>query len=326
MTVQITIIGLRQIGASIGLALAGRKEEITRVGSDVDNAAARKAEKSGAVDKTVLNLPSAVRDADIVILALPFDEVRPTIETIAPDLKAGAVLIDTSPVKESVIAWAEERLPKPDRYFLSITPSVNPLYLHEFGEEPHADLFQNSLMLISNGMGVDESALTLAGNLVEILGAKPLFADAVEGDGLTAASHLLPDLVAAALVNTTMDQPGWREARKMAGQIYAQATRAALHDEESQAVGQMAQANAQNVQRLLEAMINELLALRDAVAEGDHQLLQERLERASARRATWQKERQQGDWDANLRKDVKLPGSGDVVGRLFGFRPKKDKK
>lgn len=323
MAIQVTIIGLRQIGASIGLALAARKEEITRVGNDREPGIARQAEKAGAVDKITYNLPSAVREADVVILAVPFDEVRDTIEVIAQDLKPGAVLIDTSPVKAPVMAWARELLPVPDRYFLSLTPTLNPLYLTEEGDTPHADLFQNSLMLITSLPGTDESALALASSITQILGATPLFSDTVEADGLMAATHLLPELAAAALINTTLDQPGWPEIRKIAGPLYARVTAAALHPEESKALSLMAQGNAANVARLLENLATELLALRDAIADNDLDALQARLEHARAGRDQWQKERFSADWDADARKNVHVPTGGEIVGRLFGIRPKK---
>ena len=37
MTIQISIIGLGQIGASIGLALKDKKDLLLRVGHDIDN-------------------------------------------------------------------------------------------------------------------------------------------------------------------------------------------------------------------------------------------------------------------------------------------------
>ena len=71
MSVQITIIGLGQVGTSIGLALAGQKN-IKRVGHDKSYEVARAAQKAGAVDEIKVNLPSSVSDANVVILSLPF--------------------------------------------------------------------------------------------------------------------------------------------------------------------------------------------------------------------------------------------------------------
>jgi prephenate dehydrogenase len=103
MAVQITIVGLGQIGTSIGLALAGKQELIYRVGHDREIGIARRAEKMGALDKVVANLPAAVREADIVMLSLPVDQIRDTLTIIKEDLKAGAVVMDTSPTKQAVM-------------------------------------------------------------------------------------------------------------------------------------------------------------------------------------------------------------------------------
>ena len=56
MKIQITIIGLGQIGASIGMALAPKSDLTDRIGYDVDPKVMRQAPKLGAVDKTSSNL------------------------------------------------------------------------------------------------------------------------------------------------------------------------------------------------------------------------------------------------------------------------------
>ena len=60
MTTQITVIGLDQIGASIGLALADYKDHIVRVGHDSDSAKMKRLEKESAFDKTFTKLSESV--------------------------------------------------------------------------------------------------------------------------------------------------------------------------------------------------------------------------------------------------------------------------
>jgi prephenate dehydrogenase len=328
MAIQITILGLGRTGASIGLALAEIKDRARRVGNDREPGVARKAEKLGAVDKIAFNLPSAVREADIVIMALPVDEVQETMKFIAHDLKQGAVLIDTSPVKEAAMGWAKEYLAGKGRYFIGLTPSPNPAILLESGEDvedARGDLFKNSLMLVSSLPGIDESALDVAAQLVQAMGATPLFSDAVEADGLMAACQIMPRLVSAALVNTTIDQPGWRETRKLAGQVYAQMTGPALYPEESKALGQAALLNAANTVRMLDLLIAELGDIRDAVESRNADTLRERLEHAMKGRAEWLRQRIEANWEKKPGQEVPLPTGGEVLGRLFGIRPRKEK-
>ena len=56
------------------------KEKILRCGHDPEPTRSKKMEKEGAVDRIFFNLPESVRDADIVILALPAGEVEETLE------------------------------------------------------------------------------------------------------------------------------------------------------------------------------------------------------------------------------------------------------
>lgn len=327
MAIQITILGLGQVGASIGLALGKVKDQAVRIGNDREPSVSRQAEKMGAVDKTVVNLPASVENADVVILALPVDEIRETMEIIARDLKPGCVLIDTSPVTGPVIEWARELLPGDDRYFVSLTPSLNPAYLMETDTgtaNAHADLFQNSLMLVTTLPGIDESAVTLATNLAQILGATPLFSDPDEAEGLIAYSHFLPRLVSAALINATTDEAGWREARKLAGHAYAQATEPALHLDETKRLGMAALLNARNTVRMLDQIIAALRQIRDAIAAQDAAALQERLEHARGARETWWHQRLSGSWETVGKQAPRIPTGGEFIGRLFGMRPKKD--
>ena len=54
-----------------------------------------------------------------------------------------------------------------------------------------------------------------------------------EIDSLMASLHLLPQVVSAALLGMTVDQPGWLEARKLAGKAYAAATSALFYQDTS---------------------------------------------------------------------------------------------
>lgn len=323
MTVQITVLGLGRIGVSIGLALAERKGQILRVGNDRDPRRTRDVAGLGAFDQVQHNLPSAVERADAVVLAVPVDEVRKALEEFAPDLKPGAVVIDTSPLQVSAMQWAAGLLPA-ERYFLSMTPTLNPLYLEETGSgagAPHADLFKDGLMLIAHLPGVVEGALKLAADLATLLGASPYFADPWEADGLLAAAHILPRLAAAALANAVVDQPGWIEGRKLAGRAFAQATAPVLDPDEAKELGQAALHNKENTLRVLDNLAAELDALRQAIAAGDAAQLAERLERARQSRIKWWGQRSAADWVDQ--KPEPLPGSREFLGQLVGLGRRK---
>ena len=328
MTVKITIIGLGQIGASFGLALSNQKELLERVGHDRDPGTSRKAKEMGALDRTDLNLHSAVQNADLILLTLPTDQIRETLEQIAPDLKESAVVMDTAPVKETVAAWAAELLP-PERHYVGLTPVINPAYLHTTDtglSGARADLFHNGLIAISSPPRTASEAIKLAADLTRLVGAAPLFTDTLEIDGLMAATHLLPQLLAAGLLNATIEQPGWREGRKVAGRAYAEASGPIVHLTGGQSLTTSVMLNRENVLRVLDGMMAALQAIRSDIDHQNQDSLQERLERARLVRETWWKQRQAGDWAAQEGGvQVDMPTTSSVFGRLFGLKPKTKK-
>jgi prephenate dehydrogenase len=164
MAVQLTIVGMGQIGTSVGLALADQPEVIHRLGHDRELRIARRAKKMGALDKVSMNLPSSVEKADLVLLALPVDQIRETLEIVREDLKEGAVVMDTGPAKQVVAAWVDELLP-PGRFYVGLSPVLNPVYLHDIdvgAEAAHPDLFRDGLMGIVSPPGVPSEAIKLA--------------------------------------------------------------------------------------------------------------------------------------------------------------------
>jgi prephenate dehydrogenase len=325
MSMQITIIGLGQIGASIGLALAKYKDDILRVGHDKNMLTAKSAKKLGAVDKIDHNLPSSVRDADIIILSLPFSEMRDTLGYIAQDVKEDAVILDTAPAKATTQAWVDELFPA-GRAYIGLVPVINPLYLHEeeFGiNVAREDLFEKGVTMIAAPHTAPEWAMKVATTLSELIGSQPLFADVVEADGVGISTQLLPQLAAAALLNTTVAQPGWGEARKIAGRVYAETTRAILHQEGAASLAEAALGNRQVLGYKLDEMIASLQQIKAHLEAEDKDALLDELKRAEEGREKWLEEREAADWlyaGEGQGKNVRMPG---LTAHLFGFKDRK---
>lgn len=297
MPVKITIIGLGQIGASIGLALAAHKDKITTTGHDKDYSVEQQAKKLGVVDETNHNLPSSVENADLVVLALPVNEIRETFGYIAQDLRKDVVVMDTSPVKAEVAKWAKELLPETAHY-VGVVPAVGPASLDLTGtglDSAKADLFEKGIFLLSAPSGTPGEAVKLVSDLVGLLGSSVILTDIVESDGLSASTHILPRLASVALLNATMDQPAWVEMRKSAGRGYFAAT-SAFSDKSADGLAALAVQNRENVVRALNALMNSLLDLRDDLENEDIDSLKKRLESAQKGRETWLDERFKADW------------------------------
>jgi len=318
MSVQITIIGLGQVGTSIGLALAEQKS-IRRVGHDKDYETARAAHKAGAVDETKINLPASVSNANVVLLCLPLSEIRDTLEFIARDLQEGTVILDTAPAKARVAEWVNELIPQ-GRHYVGLAPAAGAGYLHgiDLGvESARADLFKNGLFLVNAPHGTPGEAVKLAADLIELLGAQALFTDSAEADGLLASTHLLPQLAAAALLDATVDQPGWLEGRKVAARPYATATAALVYHDEVKSLGEAALANRENVLRALDAYMLSLQKLRDEIERGDDGSLTEFLDDAVNARDRWLYERTNADWQNIEQGKANSSSFGERLNHMF---------
>lgn len=328
MTVQLLIIGLGQIGASVGLALADPKNKIRCLGYDADPAIAHKAEKMKAVEKLAGNLPKTAASSDIILLALPAGGMREILEILAPVLKEGAVVMDTAPAKEAMLAWTQELLPA-GRFYVGLCPAINPGQLEGRGlslKVASADLFRKGLIGIVTPPSIPPEAVRLATDLVSLLGAEHLFFDAVEVDSLMAAVHLLPQLAGAALLDATLRQPGWREGRKLAGRPYADVSGALLHSGGPDGLASSAVLSGKHALRVLDNLISALQDYRDEIEDGKTDALLEHLNQVSEDRMVWWQERQNGGW---MREDMpsrsEMPTGPQMLGRLIGLgqKPKK---
>jgi prephenate dehydrogenase len=329
MTIRLSIIGLGQIGASIGLALADRKDMFVRLGHDRDRQIARQAEKIGAVDKIVPDLKKAAEEGDLLILSLPVDQLKEAIATAGPVMKEGAILMDTAPVKEAAAGWAREYLPE-NRHYVGLTPVLNPLYLQEHQSgvgAAHADLFKTGMMVIVAPPTTGSQAVRAAADLARLLGASPMFADPVEVDSLMAATHIVPQLLAAALLNSTVDQPGWQEGRMLAGRAYAEVTGPIVQLGEADALCSSAMLAKANVVRILDSVIASLQSIRGDLVNESGKSLTERLERARNGREQWWNQRQAADWNREeIRPNGEPEKGNDVFSRLTGIGRKQPGK
>src|SRR6185503_11260546 len=114
--VTVAVLGLGRIGASVALALRRYNErkdarhtfEVTC--TDLRAGVREDATKVGLGDKIERDLFSSASKRDIVVLALPLAEMHDAYKTIASDLRAGAVVLDMSLLKQQSLEWAGKYL------------------------------------------------------------------------------------------------------------------------------------------------------------------------------------------------------------------------
>ncbi len=309
---HVAIVGLGIIGTSAGLALHKYAEKVTVVGHDPSPEISSKAKRAGAVDRTEWNLINAVAPADRVILALPVSEIRSTLDAIKGELRPGCVIVDTADVKEPVMAWAAELLP-PEVHFVGGHPVVLSDSLETEGAR--ANLFEGKLFCLTPGPNTDGTAVQLAADLAEAMGAKPFFLNAEEHDGLVAGVEQLPSLMAAALMSATSDSAGWQDMRKLAAnQFFASTLMVARSGKEAVAAPL---ANRDNVIHWLDALVAELTSYRDQLAAGETDELVARIDRGLAEGYRWLNATYTGNWDAAPNQMTEVPSAGSSLREMF---------
>ena len=318
MTTTIGIVGLGQIGSSIGLALKARGGPERLVGYDRDGGVVRHAVGIGAVHGAA-TLKGAVKDADLVFLCLPLSEMRETLRQIAPDLKENAIVLDTAPIKRQLNQWVQEWLPS-GRHHLGLVPSLSPasLAINEVGiEAAHAELFHHTIMIVVTHPATPAPVQELGLNIVRLLGAKPMLTDPVESDGIMTTAHLLPQLTSAALIEACVEGGGWQEARKLAGRPFTSVTGGMAYFDDPKSVQAEALSDSARVVHALEVLIASLQGLRDDISNGDSEQVGERLAQSYRTRERWLDERISASWLREGHEPVKIPGLGEHLTQMF---------
>ena len=325
MPTQITLIGLGRRGASIGLALKGKSRDVLIVGHDRKPAAGRAAQARGAVDRLEWNLPRACDTADLAVLATPLTGMRETLSLAGDLFRPDCVVASLAPLMQPALAWAAEHL-SAGVHFVAGNFAANPAALTDTGDGPEgarADLFEKGLWAMAPAQTCPPDAVKLISDLAALLGATPFYVDPAEHDGLSAGTEAVPAVAAAALMRAATRMPAWAERRKLADREFAALT----HPAEGDPAGARAalELNRDNVLRNLDAAIEELAALRQAIGDGAWDEVEKLLAEAHEARSLWLSERGHGDWKSLEAPAPELPKPRDFLAGLIGFRRRDEK-
>jgi prephenate dehydrogenase len=304
---QVAIIGLGLMGSSLGLALHRLPRPPRVVGFDIDPDHTRQALRLRAVDAYAGALDEVVRDADLVVIAVPVRSVEAIFRDIAAHLRHGCVVTDTGSTKQAVCAWASELLPS-HAAFVGGHPMTG--RLTGGVAEASADLFQGVLYCLTPGPSTSPQAIDLVVQLVQSVGAHPYFLDPREHDSLVAGISHLPYLIASTLVDTLAAERGWQEMSTLAAGGFA--TTARLAEGDPQMYADICLTNREAILHYLDRYLEALTEVRAAIARGDEGL-RERFHRAQQRHREWRMRREDGQPSAS--RAVEMPSSSLLVPR-----------
>ena len=267
---KVAIIGLGLIGGSIGLGLSAWSKAnseggpaLQLVGFDNDIQQQQYAKKINVVDKTEWDLTRAVRDADIVILAVPVSATEQTFRDIANHLKPNAIVTDTASTKAEVLRWANEILPR-TVHFIGGHPMAGKAQSIEGAE---AGLFKGATWCVCPSVHASEEAIKNVLGIIGALDAEPYFVDPEEHDAHVAGVSHLPFVLSAALIRATSKDSSWRDMRSLSASGFRDMTRLAsgspaMHRD-------IALTNRESLTRWVDAMIAELAEFRTQLQGND---------------------------------------------------------
>lgn len=199
---RLAIIGLGLLGSSLSLAARTHAIATTIVGCDASEAVVAEAKELGLCDDYTTDPSVCVENADLVILATPVGTYEGLAGTIAPKLKAGAILSDVGSVKEYVIASVAPHMPK-GVHFVPAHPVA--------GSEKSgptagfAELFEDRWCIITPMEGTDEAAISVVTEFWKRCGSSVASMDPVHHDKVLAITSHIPHLIAYNIVGTASD-------------------------------------------------------------------------------------------------------------------------
>ncbi len=259
---SIGIVGLGQMGGSLAASLSRfHRGEI--LGFDQRPELAPEALKRGFLTRSCAGVAALIADAEIVILALPIQQIMQCLEAQASLLAGKTLVTDTGSLKSAILATANTcRL---DNFIgghpLAGTEKRGP-------ESWSADLFSGCSYFICGPESPDSRAGAALAYLLNQLGVHPVAVAAAEHDRIFATSSNLPHLLAYLLKAQYERENQTTERRHdFSCPSYRGATRVAASDPEM--VFQMLWHNRANLNLSLAALQRSLAAAQKPLDVGD---------------------------------------------------------
>jgi prephenate dehydrogenase len=267
----IAIVGLGLMGGSLALALNGKCKRL--FGVDRDKATLDLAFDRGVLEAVDTDPGMILPQADIIILALPVRSILEFIPTM-PEYHSGpAIVIDIGSTKIDILSGMS-----------NLPAAFDPIGGHPMCgkevagfENADPEIFKGAPFALTPLKRTSDRAKAIASELVQTIGAEPIWLDPETHDSWVATTSHLPYLLAVALVNSAPSEvaplvgPGFRDVSRLAGS-------------DRQMMVDILSTNGKRVLMALQRFQEHLGELDELLKVGDHNKLTDVLVRASQQR------------------------------------------
>jgi len=283
---KLVIIGVGLIGGSFALALrkAGLVKHIVGLGRSRENL--QRALELGILDEITDDFPLALKNADLVLLAVPVGQTAKILAQIAPHLESKTIITDAGSTKQDVIAAARSFLLGHLKNFIPGHPIAG---AEQSGvNAATADLFRDKNLILTPLDETDTNALERVKEIWQGCGARVSQINAYQHDEILAAMSHLPHVLAVALMNhtcssSTEDSPD--DLMRFAGSGFRDFTRIAGSSPEMWR--DICLANRELLLKQIDAYQNELTSMRGMLESGDGSALEKAFFDARVTRQRW---------------------------------------
>ena len=267
---RIAIIGFGLIGSSLARAI--RAHDLVRiiVACDRDEEARETINRLALANEVTDDPATAVRDADLVIIAAPLGAYAEIAKQIAPALKPGAIVSDVGSVKGPVVRDLPGLLPKN----VHLVPGHPIAGTENSGPGSGFEtLFEGRWFIMTPPPGANEEAVRKVGDLWAGCGSQIEIMDASHHDKVLGITSHLPHLIAYTIVGTAADleEDAQSEVIKFSASGFRDFTRIAASDPTMWR--DVFLNNREAVLEMLQRFNEDLTALQRAIRVGDGEAL-----------------------------------------------------
>jgi len=214
---NVAIIGLGLMGGSLALSLKPRCRRLSAY--DPDRATLELARRQEIVHLADSDPAKVLADANLVILACPVPTIIDWLHRLPEYIQRSCILLDIGSSKRTIVA-ALETLPA----------NFDPIGGHPICgrerlslENAERFLYREAPFVLTPLERTNENARSAALQIVDALGANPIWLNADDHDRILAATSHLPYLLSSALALATSKEavqligPGFRSSARLAG-------------------------------------------------------------------------------------------------------------